>query len=329
MPGESYNSVLESNICAEPNDEEAFRAYARWLEENGNPRGELGRLQLAIEAIGERRGPLSRFLFWKRRPPTHAELTARIEQLLATDDGRFRGRFSGEPIDQIGDSFGGLTWRGGFWRALTLDESITNTPILSEILEHPSARLLNALHIWGSPDDAIEALLNVSAPLGALRVLTCGSTEVSDADLALSCSRIANILEHWPQLTTLAVTRADVELPTTMGLVHLDLRMGVSHDAMQRLAASKLPNLRILDIGLMNYWDYPELNWRSDTLSQLLRGRATPNLNRLRFWPGDYAHGMALDFDLEGQIESSELAKTASIEWMHVEQHDCPELGSV
>jgi uncharacterized protein (TIGR02996 family) len=118
-----HHPELAAAIVAAPDDEQAWSVYADWLEEQGDPRGELMSLQL-------RRGA--------KKQDKQEGLEARETALLA----RHRRHFFGDlPVDAGADDRVRVTFRRGFF-----DEARLSHPVdLKSLLELESSRFLRTL----------------------------------------------------------------------------------------------------------------------------------------------------------------------------------------
>lgn len=168
---------LETAIERDPYDTRSYAVYGDWLQQRGDPRGELIALQIAAEETGD---------------PALAEVAAAYlarhrDLLLPT------GRES-------------LTWRAGFIRGITISPHNPNkAELLEEILAHPSGRFVAELVIGyedtGGLQDAIDVI--AMAPRPALRELHLGSSYL-DPDGSMIQDDIGDVTAIWQDVGDLA-----------------------------------------------------------------------------------------------------------------------------
>jgi uncharacterized protein (TIGR02996 family) len=119
--GEPHDRALEAAIANAPEDLGGYLVYADWLQQHGEPRGELIVVQHALASA-----------------PHDAALRAREATLFAEHGDRLLG-----PLALVGDAR--IDWHCGFVRALDLGTSLsTITPeLLEALLAHPSLRFVH------------------------------------------------------------------------------------------------------------------------------------------------------------------------------------------
>ena len=111
------NPALEAAIETDPDDREAYRVYADWLEEQGNIRAHLIRLQLANET---------------GKP---------LRKLMAEHQDYLLG-----PLARIQKQ---LVWKHGFIEGVSFHDPRTRFPgDLATLLAHPSARFLVGISVF-------------------------------------------------------------------------------------------------------------------------------------------------------------------------------------
>jgi uncharacterized protein (TIGR02996 family) len=245
---EPLNPELERAIAVAPDDPHGFLVYADWLVEHGNPRGELALAQLAGDAKRE------------------AELLERHAAAFHTDHGAVR-------------------YRGGFWREL---RCAVVPAVLAELLAHPSARLLYRLAVdWC--DDAVEALA-AARPLEALRVLRLGDMPERLEFTGFggrTCGDLDRLGAAAPRLDTLRLLCPGFALGDHPTLRVLDVRMGVTQQALERLGSARLPRLEQIDLGFdpEDLTGIRRILWPDEALDPLLASATLPALRVLRLWP--------------------------------------------
>ncbi len=126
-PAPQWNDALAAVIADAPDDLAARQVFADWLQQAGDPRGELAAIQLALA-----------------RNPSD-ELRRRETSFLR----RYRTYLYG-PLGELGD--GRVHFRSGFVDELSLDSTW-----LAGMLAHPSLRFLRSLTLTNITDASIVA----------------------------------------------------------------------------------------------------------------------------------------------------------------------------
>lgn len=129
IPSVATNPQLEAAIAGAPKDRDRYLVYADYLQERGDPRGELIALQ--------------------DRGATDARARRSAELLLEEKRDYFLGPIAGHPrVD--------LSWRLGFLERACLSLDGTERPAAAELvaalLGHPSAKFLQRLEVKMSLD---------------------------------------------------------------------------------------------------------------------------------------------------------------------------------
>lgn len=272
----AFDERLEETIAQNPDDRAAYAVYADWLQQAGDPRGELAAVQLARES-GDTR-----------------ELAAREEALLET----YADAFAGEPQRdgyRIPDHCNEVEYRGGFWKAVRFSGP---ERVLRALVDHPSARLLQRLginHVDGSSEDYRPAIELIAAGRWrALRELSLGDMpEGQDALVGYgdrNCGSLDALAAACPRLETLRLLCPHFELRGGHpNLRTLDARMGASPESVATLVAETLPALVTLELGFLIDDSegedalYPALRWDEHVLDALF-AHPPPRLERIRLW---------------------------------------------
>lgn len=131
---------FERAILANPDDAAGYAAYADWLQENDDPRGEFIAVQLALEDEA-------------RPPEERKQLQAREAELLAAHEREWLGGLAPFLLDRdrptpggyVTSTDGGRQWRWGFLSYLSFYSlSRTSAQALADL---PAARLLRELRV--------------------------------------------------------------------------------------------------------------------------------------------------------------------------------------
>ena len=223
-------AALEAAIEEHPDDPRVYSVYADWLQEQGDPRGELIALQQAAELD----------------PSLADQARACFEQ----------------QIDRLGSyTTCEFTWRYGFVQRATLGLSeAQSATFIEKLLDHPSGRFIVDISLWpsgSSPEamgPAIDVLVKRARP--AQRSLSV----VARTTTLQAISRLFG--PAFPRLERLAILgalHADellpllCESPMLRQLRVLDLSGGALTDrGLEHLARNQaaLANLEVLDLRL-------------------------------------------------------------------------------
>lgn len=256
---EEYRRSIER--LRESDDDTLLMVFADWLQNHGDPRGELAAVQRQL-AEG----------------PSNPALVALEKKLLAAHRDRFvPDRFEGE-----------LTWRSGFVRRLTL---ATNTSLdrvtLARIFTHPSFRLLRELVV---PLERMVIAASLPSLPPTLRVLELGKEPATPSDYYdLGLGDVAALINDAPQLQRLMLGEGCALSLRSPVLAELELRsqnanlerpLAAANGAraslvarLPALTASTLPKLRTLRLRVDRGLD--------DALATVMKLELAPQLHTL------------------------------------------------
>lgn len=270
-----FDERLEEAIARDPDDPAVRQVYADWLQQAGNPRGELAAVQLARELDDS------------------PALRAREAELLAAHADDFAGAKQADGF-RIPDHCNEITYRAGFWKSVQFSGT---SRVLEQLVAHPSARLLQRLminYIDNSDEDYTAAIgIVATARWPALRELVIGNLPEGQSELAgfgdRNCGPLAALADVCPRLDVLRLLCPMFEAGDHPTLRMLDARLGATPASIVQLALASLPNLQILDLGFDNFAAdddaaHPLLQWEAVALDPLFE-RPPPKLERLRVWP--------------------------------------------
>ena len=242
------NPELERVILGNPLDPDAWLVYGDWLEEVGDPRGEL----VAVQAR-------------HARDPGNPELlTAQRALFRRHGDALLEGLHEFlRPQDSQGPLLR-LSWEFGFiWTANVLNAGHSTTDFvagLRALLTHPSARFLHVLSIGAPPDNAwepvISALTETERPF---RTLLLGESNATTSDPRPAFGPLGDLSSLWPALPDLRC---------------LELRGGA-----MTVGHVELPELRELVIQTAAL--------QRQTLASIVSSHSWPRLEKLELWFGD------------------------------------------
>jgi uncharacterized protein (TIGR02996 family) len=175
-------SALEAALAATPDDAALHAAYADLLIEQGDPRGEYIRLQLALEDPG-------------LRADRRADLWRRQYDLWKAHAAAWAGPLARHPAGLLGG------WRRGWVHSV---RAVRVTPGLFALLATaPEARLVRHLNLSTAPlgDDGVDELI-ASGLIARLDTLDLTSTRITD-DGAEALARCPDV----PRLKALHLER--------------------------------------------------------------------------------------------------------------------------
>ena len=239
------NPELERVILEDPLDADAWLVYGDWLEETGDPRGEL----VAIQAR-------------HARDPGNPELLAAQRSLFERHgdvllDGLHE--YLG-PRGRLGPLFR-LSWEFGFiWTAnvAAAGHSVDQFAAgLRALLGHPSARFLHVLALGAPPDNDWRRVLPILAEGGErpLRILFLGDSSSTSSDPRPAFAPLGDVSCLWPALPHLrcvelrggTMTVGDLALPSLRELV-------VETSALQRETVRSLCSRRWPHLEKLVLW---------------------------------------------------------------------------
>lgn len=239
------NPELERVILDDPLDPAAWLVYGDWLEEAGDPRGEL----VAIQAR-------------HARDPGNPELLAAQHALFE--------RHGDVLLDGLHDFLSPrrgsapllrLSWEYGFiWTANvtpaghSIDELIVG---LRALLQHPSARFLHVLSLGAPPDNDWSSVISALVDAGEhpLRILFLGDSSPASPDPRPAFASLGDLSRLWPVLPRLhclelrggVMTVGDLDLPSLRELV-------IETSALQRETVSALCSRRWPHLEKLVLW---------------------------------------------------------------------------
>ncbi|MDC0723595.1 hypothetical protein [Nannocystis bainbridge] len=307
MRADPENLQLERDIIDRPDERRAWVAYAERLRSQGDPRGELGLVQLALEENED------------------AALREQERALLATHAAELTGALASlrdaEPAARCE-----VVYRGGFFRTLRF----AGPPeVLRLVLAHPSARLLVSLSVQYMQDDRedfaplVEALS--AEPLAALRALCIGGLPDphSDASFVLrSCGSLLPLARGCPRLERLGIRCPYFVAAFHPALRILDARMGAAPPSVQSLTRAELPRLTELHLGYetrtpRQLSDRCEeaLIWDDATVNALGSAAELVALRRLCLWPTPWKRNCRVATRLRASQLASRIDPLEACNW--------------
>ncbi|MCY0994879.1 hypothetical protein OV203_47570 [Nannocystis sp. ILAH1] len=307
MRADPENATLEQDIIDRPDDRRAWVTYAERLQSQGDPRGELGLIQLALEENEDA----------ALREKEQALLAAHAAEL----SGAFPSRGDAEPAASCE-----VIYRGGFFHTLCF----AGPPeVLRQVLAHPSARLLVSLSVQYMEDDRedfaplVEALS--TEPLAALRALCIGGLPDphGEASFALrSCGSLLPLARGCPRLERLGIRCPYFVAAFHPALRILDARMGAAPPSVQSLTRAELPRLTELHLGYetrtsrqLSDRHEEALIWDDATVNALGSASGLAVLRRLCLWPTPWKRNCRVATRLRASQLASRIDQLEACNW--------------
>ncbi|MDQ3335286.1 MAG: WGR domain-containing protein [Myxococcota bacterium] len=241
------NPALEKAILANPDDADAYMVYADWLQDQGDPRGEL----IALQTGGKK---------------------AAAKKLLDQHVDYFLGPLKEHQICYDGfraEKKAAFHWKNGFIHAVRLahNQHADNwdgklaKDVLEPLLKHPSGKFIVELTINENDDPSDDTLDDIFAVIAKRGMPTLRKLRIGDDVSQISWYRVGNLGKLWkavPNLTHLDIGAGEfalgtIELPN---LAHAVFRTGgLSRQSAKAIATAKWPKIEHLEVfyGAKNY----------------------------------------------------------------------------
>lgn len=174
-----FNPELARAIERDPGDAAAWSVYGDWLTEQGDPRGELVALQIALARCPD------------------PQLAAKERTVFARHKRRFYGDLA---LERAEHELPELTWRNGFFHTASVVLAD-----LEELLGHESARFLDKLVVRSYAVDEVLAILARRPPPATLRTVELVAGYVPSGSSQQHAVDVAALLARCPRLTRLLI----------------------------------------------------------------------------------------------------------------------------
>ncbi|MEO8704806.1 MAG: WGR domain-containing protein [Kofleriaceae bacterium] len=284
-PAAKTNPALEQAILKHPDDHDGYMVYSDWLQEQGDPRGELAGIQVRLAKRKDTKlANTEKKLLWDQRAYFYGPLAVYVT----------KERDRSAPAT--------ATWRDGWIDSLRLSavsqySDTAELPRVSDCAELvrllpavASARLARELVI-GCPrvdsefhfGESIKALAKSAPALPNLRRLVLGDFTYEDSELSWSHLGKADAL--WPSLAKLEYLKIHAG-SMDLGKIHLpelrELRIetgGLDKKSLAAIANASWPKLETLNLwfGQDNYG----CDCQPKDVLPLLDGKKLPKLKHL------------------------------------------------
>jgi len=313
-PTVASNPEMEAALIENPDDSESWAVYADWLQAQGDPRGELAAVQLALaeapsdKALTAREAALLSEHGTLFLSPEISERLASQEKSRPSSDTKWR-------LDTWEYEQTKVEWHAGFFRSLRLSTGHVSkySPHLKELaaaaLGHTSARFIRELVIGTMTAEyeyeEVVAILSKS-DLRCLSSLHVADFRNGD-DTELSWAVLGDLSALWtaaPNLEKLIIQGGRFELGdfSLPKLRSLEIETGgLSVDSIQSLVSATWPALTKLEIyfGDENYG----AGGTVEAIAPLLEGTNFPKVTDLGLMNAEFAD------DLCSALPKSRIAK--------------------
>jgi uncharacterized protein (TIGR02996 family) len=254
--GDKRNKDLEAAIIADPSNRDAYAVYGDWLQEQGDPRGELIALHLA------NRDKAAQQLIAKHKEYFLGPLA---EHETVRDEGYNNASSSLRSPMQEKEwqktHKQAFLWKNGFIHRVRLSHesySVTwdgsTAKVLEEVLKHPSARFVVefAFHSNGDPNE--DNLEDIIAVLGKLAPPTTRKITFGDNIDQISWHHTGSLAKLWkgvPNLRVLDMETGEFDVGK-MDAPNLEkarfITGGLSKSCGKNIANAKMPKIKHLEI---------------------------------------------------------------------------------
>jgi uncharacterized protein (TIGR02996 family) len=248
------NPALEKAILANPYDDDAYMVYADWLQDQGDPRGEL----IALQAAGkdkEARKLLDKHIDYFLGP-------LKDHQKTHDDDLGNNARVNSKAwIKKNQEAF---QWKNGFVYRLRLaynayvDETFNDKTLAKDVLEpllaHPSGKFLVEIAINENGEVADDDLQDIIDVLAKKAPPTLRLLHIGDNVDQISWYKVGNLGKLWKAVPNLA--RLEIEAGEfTLGTIELPNLTwarfktgGLSKADAKSIAKAKWPKIEHLEV---------------------------------------------------------------------------------
>lgn len=289
------NPELEAAIEADLGNDSAWLVFADWLQQHGDPRGELITLE-------------------------HGGKQAQAEALLA----RHRAAWLGDALAGVDGDTLALTWKHGFVRsariAIGYDTKHKQAEVLGQLLATRAARFLEEL-TFGVAESAYDgennyrSVIDVLAERGPRSLRTLFIGDFTSEESEVSWSSIGDVSPLWarfPRLTSMILHSGSMTLGKIVApaLRSFEVRTGgLDADSIAQIGAATWPNLERLSIwfGSSQY----NAEGTVDSIQPILDGVNLPKLKHLGLMNSEFADdlcGVLHRAKILRQLESLDLS---------------------
>jgi uncharacterized protein (TIGR02996 family) len=254
---DARNPALEAAIIANPSDRDAYSVYADWLQEQGDPRGELISLQLGYK------DKQARTLIEKHKDYFLGPLAEHEE---VHDEGNNNStshlRTSAQEKEWQKTQRQAFLWRNGFIYRVRLshdsysDEEFEGktVDILAQVLAHPSARFAVEFAFMSNGDPNEDNLQDLIDLLGKKAPPTTRRIILGDNVDQISWHHTGNLGNLWkgvPNLRVLEIETGEFDVGKMVAPAlerAIFITGGLSKACCKNIASAKMPSIKHLEI---------------------------------------------------------------------------------
>ena len=270
---DARNPALEKAILANPLDRDAYAVFADWLQEQGDPRGELISLQL-----GNKEGAAQKLIqkhsdyFLGELAPF--QVTRDSQGGSTSTNGSTHLRSSEQDKAWNKTSSQAFLWRNGYISRLRLshdsyaiegdserDDEVETVDILDKVFAHPSGRYVTELNLMSNGDPNEDNLQNLLDLVGKKAPKTLRKIVIGDNVDQISWHHTGDLGKMWkgvPNLKILEIETGEFDVGK-MDAPNLERAIfvtgGLSKACGKHIATASMPKVKHLEIyyGTDNY----------------------------------------------------------------------------
>ncbi|MEW5738679.1 MAG: WGR domain-containing protein [Myxococcota bacterium] len=254
---DARNPELEAAILKDPTDRQAFSILADWLQDQGDPRGELISLQLANKEGQAKKLIEEKADYFLGPLAEHQEVH---DEGYNNSRSHLRTRAQEEAWQKVHKQ--AFLWRNGYIYRVRLshdsysDEGFKGktVDILRDVLEHPSARFAVEFAFQSNGDPNEDDLQDLIDLLGEKAPPTTRKITFGDNVDQISWHHTGSLAKLWkgvPHLRTLEIETGEFEVGK-MDAPALERAIfitgGLSQSCGKDIATAKMPNIKHLEI---------------------------------------------------------------------------------
>ncbi|MDQ3365855.1 MAG: WGR domain-containing protein [Myxococcota bacterium] len=352
---DARNPALEAAIAADPSDREAYAVFGDWLQEQGDPRGELISLQLAYK---DKQG--------KALIEKHADyfLGPLAEHVKVYDSGANNSvsklRTPAQEKEWQKTHEDAFLWRNGFIYRVRLSHDVYShedfkgelSTILEQVLAHPSGRYVAELAFMSNGDPNEDDLQDLIDVLARRAPATTRKLVFGDNVDQISWHHTGDLGKLWkavPKLRVLeletgqfevrklhapALERAifitgglsrscgkDIATAVMPAIQHLEIYYGSSNYGGECTMQEVRPLLDRTDLGNLAYLGLKNSEFADELATNLLGAKVLKGLKTL-----DLSHGVLTDEGARALVAAKE--SLAHLECLDLSQNYLSKAGS-
>lgn len=301
---DARNPELEAAIVADPTNREAFSVYADWLQERGDPRGELISLHLS-EKGSEAQAFLEEHIdYFLGQLAEHQEV---YDAGLNNSASHLRTPAEEEAWQKTHKQ--AFLWRNGFIHRVRLSHDIYShedwegktVEVLEMVLAHPSARFASEFAFMSNGDPSEDDLQDLVDLLGQKAPPTTRRIILGDNVDQISWHHVGSLASLWrgvPQLRVLEIETGSFEVGKMVAPAlerAIFITGGLSKSCGKDIATASMPAIQHLEIyyGTPNYGGTCTI----DDVRPLLERTDLPRLEYLGLKNSEFADDIARSLD--------------------------------